>query len=177
MGVDDVLDVRARLGAIGVVLALVDDFDLLALDGGLDALQALRRVVGREHAHEDGDLPALGKQRDDALAERLSGVEVVRADVEQALGLVGVGVEGDEVGLARDLVEHAQLVVRSDDADGDGVVALAREVLQDLVLIRGRAVRRHLQVDLNLGFLLVLLDAGLGELPELARVVGDEARA
>ena len=48
MRVDDVLDVRAGLGAIGVVLALLDDLDLVAGDGVLHALEALRGVVGRE---------------------------------------------------------------------------------------------------------------------------------
>ena len=40
------------------------------------------------------------------------------------------------------------------------VVALARQVLEDLVLLLGRAVGRHLHVDLDLALLLVLADAG-----------------
>ena len=79
------------------------------------------------------------------------------------------------VGLLGDLVEHAA-PGRSGamTLTAIAVVALADEVLEDLVLLLGRAVGRHLDVDLDLALLLVLVDAGGGDLPELAGVVGDE---
>ena len=75
-------------------------------------------------------LPPLGSKLDDLAAQHLAGFVVVGADVEQAVRLGRVGVEGDEVGLLGDLVQHPYLIVRGDHADGDAVVALADQVLR-----------------------------------------------
>src|SRR5688572_26069598 len=101
---------------------------------------------------------------------------VVGADVKQAIRLWRVGVEGDEVGRLCDAIEHSRLILGGDHADGDGVVALASKVLYDLVLVLGRAVGRHLDVDLNLTFLFVLANAGSRALPESTWIVGHESK-
>src|SRR5690606_22149740 len=107
--VDDVLDVRTRLGAIRIVLATIDDFDLVSFDGVLDTLQTLRRVVRRERSDEDRHLPTIRQELDDLLAERLTRFTVVGADVKEAVRLGCVRVEGEQLRLLGDLVEHADL--------------------------------------------------------------------
>ena len=106
-----------------------------------DPLETLGRVIGRERPHEDRDLAPVGEQRDNPAAQHLAGLVVVGSDVEQPLGLGRIRVEGDEVGLLGDLVEQRNLIVRRDGADGDGGVPLAGQILQDLVLALGGALR------------------------------------
>ena len=104
----------------------------------------LKRCVAlsaEERADEHRHVAAVRQQLDDLAAERAAGFVVVGADVEQALRLRRVGIERDEWRLRGDAVEHRHLIVRRDGADRDGVVALTREVLEDLVLLLGRAVR------------------------------------
>ncbi len=85
--------------------------------------------------------PPLREELHDIGAERLAGLVVVGADVEQSVRRRGVRVERDELGLLGDLVEHRDLIGRRDGAHGDGVVALTREVFEDLVLLLRGAVR------------------------------------
>ena len=101
--------------------------------------------------------------------ELLAGLVVVGADVKEALRLGRIRVEGDELASwRRSLSSAGTWSLRRDHADRDAVVALAGQVLEDLVLLLGRAVGGHLDVDLDLGFLFVLVDARCRDLPELA---------
>ena len=100
MGIDDVFDVRSRLGAVGVVFALVDDLDLVAAIDVLDRLGAAAwRCRPTSVPTNTAILPPLGRSFTISPPSTLARVVVVGADVEQAVRLGRVGVEGDEVGL------------------------------------------------------------------------------
>ncbi len=139
-----------------------------------DALPPLAGVERGEVADEDGDGPAVGQRLLDQSADGLAAFVVVGADVADAAGVGGVVVHGQQLHLARDLVEVFLLVLGVDDADGHGLDALADDAVDDLALDGGVALRRPFKEQRDVGFRRGLVRPGLGDGPERFRVVGYE---
>ena len=77
----------AGLGAIGVVLASVDDLDAVTLDGRLDPAEPLRRVVRRQHADEYRYLAAIRQELARISDEGVTPDEVQRVKNRSRTGL------------------------------------------------------------------------------------------
>ena len=155
--------------------AHVDQLDLGALDGFLDALDALPGVVRAGQSDEPDALAAVRQPFQHQLAGFLAEIGVGRADVGDALRLGGVAVGGEEQGLGGDLVQPFRLVLRIDGADHDARGAGRDQILHDALLHRSGGLLGISELEVVVRqFSLRLLYPGFGDLPEVRSAVDDE---
>src|SRR5205823_5754939 len=111
----------------------------------------------------------------DQLPGRSPGRDVVGADVATAACFRSVVVLRDDRHLVGDLIEERLLVLRVDDADGDGLHSLVEQIFNNLLLLGGAAAARTAEQHLDVEVAGRLAGTGLGDGPELLRVVGHKA--
>ena len=174
MGHESLRDVCLGAHPIGVVGADVENLDLRARDGLLDALQSLLRVACIDLTDEQHDLAPLGEDRLDQFAGLPSGRDVVGADVALALAGWRIAVVCEHQRPLGGIVEHCRLVGGIDRTDGDAVHTFGQQILHDALLSGGRTVAQpELDGDVRpfgVGFFRALSR----DRPEVRRIVRDE---
>jgi len=175
IGRQRVLDVALGPGLVDVVGPHVDERDLGARDGGLDALDPLARIIGAGQAHEAHALAPVGHGLLHQLAGLLAGIDVAGANIDDALAVRGVAVGGEQHGAGADLVEFVDLRLGVDGADHDAARARSDEIVHQAVLDGGRGLFGIFQLQGVVGqFALRLFHAGFRGLPEIRGAVDDE---